>query len=74
MLILKVVSALLSYPQAELLDALDEIAGVVEADTDLPSQQKASLLSFIHTHKAMDLIEWQQPMWSASTGAGTCPC
>ena len=60
MLILKGVSALLSYPQAELLEALDELSAVVEADAELPSQQKAGLLSFIKTHKAMDLIEWQQ--------------
>ncbi|MFZ4700474.1 MAG: nitrate reductase molybdenum cofactor assembly chaperone [Candidatus Methylumidiphilus sp.] len=60
MRILKVVSALLSYPQAELSDALDEIAAVVEADADLPAQQKAGLLSFINTHKTMGLIEWQQ--------------
>lgn len=60
MLILKVVSALLSYPQAELLEVLDEVAAVVEADAELPSQQKAGLLSFINAHKPMDLIEWQQ--------------
>jgi nitrate reductase delta subunit len=60
MLILKVVSALLSYPQAELWDALDEVAAVVEVDAELPKQQEAGLLSFIKTHKAMDLIEWQQ--------------
>ncbi len=60
MRILKVVSALLSYPQAELLDALYEIADEVKAYANLPSQQKAGLLSFIDTHKPKDLIEWQQ--------------
>jgi len=60
MLILKVVSALLSYPQAELLSALDGIASVVDADADLPNLQKAGLADFINSHRGMDLIEWQQ--------------
>lgn len=60
MLILKVVSALLSYPQTELLEALDEIAREVGVNADVPEPQKAGLLAFINTHRNMELVEWQQ--------------
>lgn len=60
MLILKVVSALLAYPQAELMEALDEIALAVESDADLPAPHKTGLLAFIGSRRDLDLIAWQQ--------------
>jgi nitrate reductase delta subunit len=60
MLIFKVISVLLSYPQAEVLENLDEIAAAVEQEADLPSAQKTGLAAFIDAYRDRDLIEWQQ--------------
>lgn len=60
MLILKAVSALLSYPQAGLVESLDAIATLVESDTDLPDRQKSGLADFIRLQRAQELIDWQQ--------------
>jgi len=60
MRILKLISALLSYPQADLLDALDELAAALDADADLPKPHQAGLVDFIATHRGLELIEWQQ--------------
>lgn len=51
MLILKAVSALLSYPQAGLVESLDAIATLVESDTDLPDRQKSGLADFIRLQR-----------------------
>lgn len=60
MLILKVISALLSYPRAEMLEALDDMAGVVEGDESLPSRDKAGLMALIDNHRNADLMDSQQ--------------
>jgi len=60
MLILKVISALLSYPQEDLLDALDDLSAVVDTDDDLPKPKNTGLADFINTRRGLDLVEWQQ--------------
>lgn len=60
MRIFKVVSALLTYPHTELVDALDEIAAAVSVDVDLTETQKTGLLGFINSRRHLDLIDWQQ--------------
>jgi nitrate reductase delta subunit len=60
MRIFKVVSALLSYPQTELVQALGEIADAVSAEADLAEASKAGLLEFIDSRRHLDLIDWQQ--------------
>lgn len=49
MLTLKVLSALLCYPQAEMLDALPEMAAAIERENLLPLREKTALLSFIES-------------------------
>jgi len=59
MLILKVLSLLLSYPEAEMLAALDEMAAVIEQEKRLPQAQKQSLLMLINTYRGADLLDLQ---------------
>ena len=60
MLILKVLSVLLSYPQAETLAALDEMVPVVQQETWLSADTKASLLGLIDGYRNTDLLECQE--------------
>ncbi len=60
MLILKVISALLSYPHAEMLEALGEMADFVEKEVSLPTREKTELLALIESFRSADALELQQ--------------
>jgi nitrate reductase delta subunit len=60
MLILKAISALLSYPRAELLEALDDIAVLVTKETELSEAETAGLLALLDHYRRTDLLELQQ--------------
>lgn len=60
MLILKVMSVLLSYPQAETLAALDEMASVVQQEHRLSAANKAALLGLIDGYRNADLLDCQE--------------
>jgi nitrate reductase molybdenum cofactor assembly chaperone NarJ/NarW len=60
MLILKVMSVLLSYPQAETLAALDEMASVVQQEYRLSAANKAALLGLIDGYRNVDLLDCQE--------------
>ncbi len=57
---LKVLSLLLSYPQAEVLAALDELADVVERENLLPPKHATNLLGFIESLRDADLLDLQE--------------
>ncbi|WP_082411471.1 nitrate reductase molybdenum cofactor assembly chaperone, partial [Methylogaea oryzae] len=59
-LTLKVLSALLGYPQAETLAALDEMAEAVERERLLAPPQAGALLAFIDAWRSADLLELQE--------------
>ncbi len=60
MLTLKVLSVLLSYPEAEMLAALDEMAGVIEQENLLLAAHKKSVLALIDTYRGADLLDAQE--------------
>ena len=60
MLTLKVLSALLSYPQRETLEALHEMASAVEREDVLSRPHKTAVLDFIISMRQSDLIDWQE--------------
>ncbi|MEI6268179.1 MAG: nitrate reductase molybdenum cofactor assembly chaperone [Methylococcaceae bacterium] len=60
MLTLKVLSVLLSYPEAEMLAALDEMAGVIEQENLLLETHKKSVLALIDTYRGVDLLDAQE--------------
>jgi nitrate reductase delta subunit len=60
MLTLKVLSLLLSYPEAETLTALDEMAAVIEQENRLPEDQKKSVLAMINSYRGADLLDLQE--------------
>lgn len=60
MLTLKVLSLLLSYPEAEMLAALDEMAAVIERENLLPETDKKSVLAMINTYRGADLLDLQE--------------
>ncbi len=60
MLTLKVLSVLLSYPEAEMLAALDEMAGVIEQENLLLAAYKKSVLALIDTYRGADLLDAQE--------------
>jgi len=60
MLTLKVLSVLLSYPEAEMLAALDEMAGVIEQENLLLAAHKKSVLALIDTYRCADLLDAQE--------------
>lgn len=57
---LKVLSLLLSYPKAEMLDALDEMAAIVEQENLLPVDHKKSVLVLIDSYRGVDLLDSQE--------------
>ena len=59
MRIYKVLSALLEYPEEELIENLPEIRTVVDESTDLDAEEKASLRKFIDYLLSMSLTEVQ---------------
>ena len=60
MLIFKVLSLLLSYPEAEMLEALDEMAGIIETDPHISQQTRRSLLTLIAGQRDSDLLDLQE--------------
>ena len=60
MLTLKVLSVLLSYPEAEMLAALDEMSAVVEQENLLFSDHKKSVLALIDAYRGADLLAVQE--------------
>ena len=60
MLTLKVLSLLLSYPEAEMLTALDEMAAVIEQEMRLPRDNKKQLLALINSYLGADLLDLQE--------------
>lgn len=56
----KVLSALLCYPQADTLAALDEMAEAVQREKLLPEAQHAALLGFINGWRGADLLALQE--------------
>jgi nitrate reductase delta subunit len=59
MLTLKVLSLLLSYPEAEMLAALDEMTAVVEQENLLLGNHKKSVLALIDGYRGVDLLDSQ---------------
>jgi nitrate reductase delta subunit len=57
---LKVLSLLLSYPEAEMLAALDEMAAVVEQENLLPEDHKKSVLALIDSYRDAGLVDSQE--------------
>ncbi|MDO9425188.1 MAG: nitrate reductase molybdenum cofactor assembly chaperone, partial [Methylobacter sp.] len=57
---LKVLSLLLSYPEAEMLEALDEMAAVVEQENLLQQDHKKSVLALIDLYRGADLLDVQE--------------
>jgi len=60
MLTLKVLSLLLSYPEAEMLAALDEMAEVIEQENRLPEAHKKPVLAMILSYRGVDLLDLQE--------------
>ena len=60
MLTLKVLSLLLSYPEAETLAALDEMAEVIEQENRLPEAHKKLVLAMILSYRGVDLLDLQE--------------
>lgn len=60
MLIFKVLSLLLSYPQAEMLEALDEMAEVVDQELRLSQPCKRSLQALMASYHGVDLLDVQE--------------
>ncbi len=57
---LKVLSALLSYPQPEMQAALDEMTDVLERENLLPEREQRALRAFINRLERADLMELQE--------------
>lgn len=57
---LKVLSALLTYPTPEMIDAADELAAVLDAEKLLPKAERAALQGLIDDLASGDLLEAQE--------------
>src|SRR3546814_18943462 len=57
MLTFKVLSALLVYPEREVIDSLEEMAAIVDREALLPAAARADLRAFMETLKATDLMD-----------------
>jgi nitrate reductase delta subunit len=55
----KVLAALLAYPEQELVDALDQMAAVLEAEGALPRSERRALAALIADLRAADLLDAQ---------------
>jgi nitrate reductase delta subunit len=60
MLTLKVLSHLLSYPEAETLAALDEMTAVIKQEKRLPRDNKKPVLALINSYLGGDLLDLQE--------------
>jgi nitrate reductase delta subunit len=59
MLSLKVLAALLTYPEQELIDGLDEMAAVLEAEGALPRGERRALEALMADLRGADLLDAQ---------------
>jgi nitrate reductase delta subunit len=59
MLTFRVLAGLLVYPEQELIDSLDEMAAIVEAEGALPSAERCALAALIADLRAADLMDAQ---------------
>ena len=59
MLTLKVLAALLVYPEQELLDSLDEMAAVLETEGALPRAERAAVAALIADLRSADPMDAQ---------------
>ncbi|MFI3196024.1 MAG: nitrate reductase molybdenum cofactor assembly chaperone [Methylococcaceae bacterium] len=59
MLTLKVLSLLLSYPEADMLAALDDMIVVIKQENRLSEAHKKSLLARINSYRDADLLDLQ---------------
>lgn len=57
---LKVLSLMLSYPEADMLEALDEMAAVVEQENLLPDDHKQSVIALIDSYRGAGLLDLQE--------------
>jgi nitrate reductase delta subunit len=57
---LKVLSHLLSYPEAEMLAALDEMAAVIEQENLLPEAAEKPVQALIDSYRGADLLAAQE--------------
>ena len=57
---LKVLSALLCYPQPEIQAALGEMAEALDQENLLPEQERRALRAFMNQLERTDLMEWQE--------------
>ena len=60
MFTLKVLSLLLSYPEAEMLEGLAEMAEVIERESLLPDANKKQVLALIDSYRGADLLDSQE--------------
>lgn len=60
LLTLKVLSVLLSYPEAETLAALDDMAAILERENLLPFEHKNAVLDLIRSWHGADLLDLQE--------------
>jgi nitrate reductase delta subunit len=56
---LKVLAALLIYPEQELVDSLDEMAAILEAEGALPKAERRALAAFIADLRGADVMDAQ---------------
>jgi nitrate reductase molybdenum cofactor assembly chaperone NarJ/NarW len=59
MLSFKVLAALLAYPEQELIDGLDEMAAVLEAEGALPKPERRALEALMADLRGADLLDEQ---------------
>ena len=59
MLTFKVLAALLVYPEQELIDGLDEMAAILEAEGALPGSERRALAALMADLRAADLMDAQ---------------
>jgi nitrate reductase delta subunit len=56
----KIISAVLEYPEQELIDNLPEIRAIVDESADIIAEEKAALTGFLDYLESMSLIELQK--------------
>lgn len=59
MLIFKVLSRLLSYPEADMLTALDEMADIIRNEPRLAEPSQQALLALLDSYRHADLLDMQ---------------
>ena len=59
MSILKVISALMDYPQEGVAEHKDDIKLIINADTILSNECKQSMCDFVEAQCALDILDWQ---------------